>query len=206
MISFRIKAFYFTLGITLLTILGGCAGSRQQFVSTAPVNAWKLEGKIAVVYPPKDCNQNTCPKRSDQGKIQWQQVAKNYEITLSDPFGRRVMVLTGNDIRLVANAPGQSSVTTTPEAFISLLTQNKKQTALFADLRPQDLRYWVTGRSIPNVALTKQTEQSFEQKGFTVISQQWRETRVGYLPSLITISKGDLKFRLVIKEWDKIDD
>lgn len=190
-----------TLGLATL-LLGGCA-TTPQMVNNSPIEHWSMAGKIAIVYPAKSCNRENCPKQSDQGKVQWQQNKKQYHIVLFDPFGRKVIGIEGNDNVLQASTPGKAPIQATPAEFVTLLTKQRSQSALFADLRPQDLRYWVTGRAVPNTEKTDKGSDAFIQKGFTITNRQWRETSLGYLPSLVTVVKDQLKLRLVIKHWDK---
>lgn len=197
------KSLTATLGLTTL-LLAGCA-TTPQMVSNSPINHWSMAGKIAIVYPARSCNREVCPKQSDQGKIQWQQQKQHYRIVLSDPFGRKVIEIEGNDNMLQATTPGKAPIQATPEAFVTLLTKKRSQSALFAELRPQDLRYWVTGRAVPNIEKTDKGNDAFIQKGFTITSRQWRDTPLGYLPSLVTVVKEQLKLRLVIKHWSKAE-
>lgn len=195
----NIKKNFLSTGLLAL-LLSGCV-STPKMVNDDPIDNWSMSGKIAIVYPAKHCNKENCPKQSDQGKVAWQQQLQRYHIVLSDPFGRVVMTLRGDDTTLQATAPNQQPINTTPSEFVALLTKKRSQNAMFADLRPQDLRYWVTGRSVPNVPQVDKGNGKFEQKGFTITGSQWRETPQGYLPSLVTVVKDQLKLRLVIKQW-----
>lgn len=190
-----------TIGFLLILLgLSGCA-STPQSVSNQPITHWVLRGKIAIIYPGTHCNRESCPKQSDQGRIHWQQQAEHYQVTLFDPFGRRVMTIVGDDQALKADQPNHPSIHTTPQNLVSLMTKNRRQNELFSTLDPQDLRYWITGRAVPKQPIQQQKPHSFMQKGFTVNSRQWRETDLGFLPSLITVTKEDLVLRLVIQQW-----
>lgn len=186
----------------LLVFLGllGCA-STPQSVTDEPITHWTLSGKIAIIYPSANCNRENCPKQSDQGRINWKQQGEYYNITLFDPFGRRVMTIEGNDSTLTASQPKQPVIQTTPQNLVSLLTKNRRQNKLFSALSPQDLRYWITGRAVPQQAVEQQKAHSFVQKGFTVAGRQWRDTTSGFLPSLVTVTKEELALRLVIQQW-----
>lgn len=190
------------LGLAAALLMAGCA-TTPQAVNDEPIDNWALNGKIAVVYPSLNCDRDNCPKQSDQGKITWQQQLQHYHIVLSDPFGRVVMTLDGDDTTLQAAAPKQQTIHTTPSEFVTLLTQKRSKQAMFADLQPQDLRYWVTGRAVPNQPKTDKGGNAFEQKGFTITGKQWRETPLGYLPSLVTVVRDQLTLRLVIKQWNE---
>lgn len=186
--------------VMLLSLLQGCANTQNHISSSKPINSWALKGKIAAIYPAPNCQGVDCRKHSDQGGIAWQQQQTNYRIVLSDPFGRTVITLDGDDKTLIAAQPGQAPVMTAPnELALRLLNQSQQQE--LADLHPDDLRYWVTGR--PNPALSHQPmgDSGFQQKGFVIKTSQWRNTEIGQVPSLITIEKNQFRLRLVVKAW-----
>ncbi|PID65951.1 MAG: hypothetical protein CR975_05325 [Gammaproteobacteria bacterium] len=184
-------------------LLQACVSPQQASVTKKIANSWALRGKIGMLYPEANCTGNDCRLRSDQGGIQWQQEKQHYTIVLNDPFGREVLQLTGDNQQVQATAPGKSAVAAAPDGFARLLTKQKTQQNLLAGLTPKDLTYWVTGRPNPDYA-AKKSAHHFEQKGFTISASQWRRTPVGNLPSLVALSKGQVKLRIVIKEWSKI--
>lgn len=190
-----------SFGIVLL-FLQGCIGNKS-FVDSRVIDTWDLSGKIGIVYPSKQCQRDYCPPRSEQGNLTWQQKKSAYNIALSDPFGRVVLTLTGDEQRLLATAPGKSPIQTTPNEFMSLLIRENQQKAALSQLSPKDLRYWITGRPVPKVAHEQQGSSDFVQKGFTVSSRQWRKTPVGNMPALVVIKKEQFKLRVVIREWNK---
>lgn len=189
------------LALSLL-LLQGCVGTTA-FMDSRAIADWQLSGKIGMVYPKSNCHSDNCSPKSDQGSIQWQQQQLNYDVTLSDPFGRVVMEIRGDDRQLQASSPGQAPIQTTPDAFIALLTDRSSNNRVLSELSPNDLRYWVTGRPNPDVP-AKKSEQNFEQKGFVVTTRQWRKTAVGDMPSLITVVKDDFTLRLVVREWSPV--
>lgn len=188
--------------LSLITLLGGCQ-SITPMLNTSAEDSWQLNGKIAIAYPDTRCNTDNCLSRSDQGKIEWQQKIDTYAIQLSDPFGRVLIHLNGNDERLRAESPGRAAIHAEPQQFISLMvSESEQQTALEA-LTPKLLRYWVTGRPAPHLPVKQTGNQQFEQQGFRISSGQWRNTTIGQMPSLITITKGEVRLRLVVRDWLK---
>lgn len=190
--------------VVISTFLGACV-STTPMLDTDVTSHWQFDGKIGIAYPDTHCNTDNCLARSDQGKIKWRQSLKTYHIELSDPFGRVLIRLDGNDDSLQAQTPGTPPIHADPQQFIALMVNESKQQSVFNALTPTLLRHWVTGRPAPNVAATIVGKQQFEQQGFHIISHQWRQTDIGYLPSLIIIEQGDIKLRLVIRNWQMIE-
>lgn len=182
--------------------LGGCAGTGV-FIHTKADGHWQLSGKIGLVYPESHCSGgDKCRSRSDQGKIDWQQQAQAYQIRISDPFGRVVMRINGNSQQLQAQSADRPIIHTTPNAFVALIANNSENQTL-ANLSPEWLRHWVTGRPAPEATVSEQSDNQFVQNGYTVNSKQWRDTPVGKMPSLIIVTKADFTLRLVVREWSK---
>lgn len=188
---------------TLLLLLSGCA-STTPMMDTRVNDNWQLNGKIGVAYPDAKCNRDNCPARSDQGRILWQQQSQRYQIEISDPFERVLIRLDGNDDNLRAQSPGKAPINATPAQFIALMVNESEQQSALSALTPHLLRHWVTGRPAPDTDVTRSGSQQFKQQGFTVAAKQWRKTTVGQMPSLVTIEKGQVKLRLVVREWQPI--
>ncbi len=182
------------------SVLNGCVTTTSMGESTATDN-WQLTGKIAIAYPDAQCGRERCPSRSDQGKIIWKQQANDYHITLSDPFGRLLITLDGNNKSLHAQSPGKAPIITEPQQFIALMVADSEQQSTLNTLTPQLLRHWVTGRPAPGIAVSEKDKQHFVQQGFSIHTRQWRKTPIGQMPSLITIEKEALKLRLVVRDW-----
>lgn len=195
------------VGLAIGMALQGCVSS-SGVASTSAVDNWKLSGKIAAVYPKTNCQKDECSPHSDQGKINWQQKGETYRIAVSDPFGRVVIELVGDNDKLTAMTPGQQApISTSPEDFLTLLVSKNEQSQALTDLTANNLRYWVTGRISPTAGAVKKqaSGHSFEQKGYLVTTKQWRATEIGQLPSLVNIAKGKFKLRFVIRDWNKAD-
>lgn len=195
-----------TLGYLIIaTTMVGCVSSRGNidYSNTDIPDSWQLQGKIGIVYPKKSCRHNDCQTNNIQGKINWKQQQQNYTINLIDPFGRTVMLITGDDNNLTADTFKQEPIHLQPKEFITLVIQNTENNDL-SELSPQWLKYWVTGRPVPNIAVNNKVTGHFQQQGYSIDTRHWRDTNVGKMPSLITITKNKFKLRLVIKDWKKI--
>lgn len=201
------KKNIFLAGLLASAVLQGCVSS-SGVASTAAVNNWQLSGKIAAVYPKTNCMQENCSPHSDQGKIKWKQQGEQYNIAVSDPFGRVVIELNGDKQMITAVSPEHEPIQTSPEDFLMLLMNKKVQNKALSNLNPDDLRYWVTGRVSPTAGkVTKKSQNgySFAQKGYTITTGQWRSTPIGQLPSMVNIVKDKFKLRLVIRNWQSVN-
>jgi|GEM_PF-6476685 len=193
--------------VTCSLLISGCAINTNHIdTSNKHVDDWQLDGKIAITYPNANCQRDECSLQNAQGKIHWRQKKAHYNVILFDPFGRQVMHIIGNDQVLQASSRTNTpALITSPEHFCHLLAGEMQQSDQLAALSPNDLRHWLTGRAIPNIDYRKTlgNEGQFMQKGFTVTTRQWRTTPLGQMPFLVDINKGNIKVRLVIKEWSK---
>lgn len=186
--------------VASLSLLSACVGTVLPLGDASPDN-WQLQGKIGLVYPKPGCGGNDCPLSSDQGNLSWQQRDKNYSIRVADPFNRVLINLQGDPQTMTVTQPGQAPTTTTPAEFLQRLAAASRQPAILTQISPNDLRYWLTGRQSPDATATQKNDVTFVQRGFTIRATQWRDTAVGNMPSLIVISKGQFRLRLVVREW-----
>lgn len=196
--SFGIIALFSTL------LLTSCVSNRDNFTNVKVTNHWRLNGKIGLVYPEANCAGEDCRLQSDQGNIIWQQQGQTYAIQLSDPFGRVVMTITGDNQQLQSTVPKQQTIHTTPNEFVAIIANHADNQAL-STLSPAWLRYWVTGRPAPGIDVTKQSNDEFIQDGYRVTAKQWRSTPVGKMPSLIVVTKQQFTLRLVVRAWTTIE-
>ncbi len=190
----------YLLLIAGLPVLQACVSSTSLPFSRAN-DSWQFNGKIGVVYPAGNCNGNDCPLQSEQGNLQWQQQKTQYHVSIADPFNRVLMQIDGDPQTLTLKQPKQPAQTASPADFLQLLLTQNRQSSLLANITPVDLRYWLTGRQNPAENTAEKQDKSFQQKGFTIRSTQWRDTAVGKMPSLINISKGRFRLRIVVREW-----
>lgn len=196
------QSYWSALIVGGILVLQGCA-STTAFSDGKAEKAWTMNGKIGMVYPEANCVGNDCRMRSDQGSIRWQQQKTHYEIVLSDPFGRELLQLAGDNRQLTASAPGKQRISASPDEFARLLTNQKTQQQAFADVTPADLSHWITGRANPQHPV-QESGNGFEQKGFHINPSQWRDTNVGKMPSLVVVKKGQITLRIVIKAWGNL--
>lgn len=197
---FKLRLIYLSICFASTMTLQGCV-SDAPLTTRDEITRWQLSGKIAVIYPEAYCNSETCRRQSDQGKINWKQNEQTYHVAISDPFGRQLMQLSGNERTLTATSPEKTPVVMSPNDFIQLMTSQTDQT-IGADLAPADLRFWVTGRPNPKLTATDKNTQTFVQKGYEITAKQWRKTPIGYVPALVVVEKDGFTLRLVVREWE----
>lgn len=177
-------------------ILAGCATTPRHYVNplTLPsVNSWALSGKIAVQYPSENCHKQDCPPRSDQGSIRWTQTQTHYHIVISDPFGKVVSTIKGNErIATIRDSKGTHEVN--PSQMLAQV--------LHLPVRLPTVTQWVTGRHDTTLPAAIQTREGFVQTGVTVEPSLWRIVEpLGKMPSKVVMRTGENEVRLVIKQW-----
>lgn len=189
--------------LLLITLLGlvGCA-SQQKSISQAPTQ-WQLSGKIAVSTPNTRCQTENCPPSSSQGNLAWIQQNAQFDITLRDPFNRVIMQIKGDTDTLQATAPEQPTITAVPTDFIQQLLNDSAIPAGDIQLTPTDLRYWITGRPAPSSPVTDKQAESFTQNGYQIDAKQWRNTEIGYMPSIIDVKKSGFRLRIIAQRWTR---
>lgn len=197
------RVIFWGLVIPTLLLQGCISTNSDTFVDNRVLDRWALNGKIGLVYPQAHCQGSDCRKRSDQGGISWQQQRSDYDITITDPFGRTVLTVSGNPQQLRAQSPGENPLVVAPKEFLALLAKDSTQRSILSELSPDDLRYWVTGRVNPAYPVEKK-QDTFEQKGFSISARQWRTTPAGNVPALVTVKKDDFTLRLVVREWSAL--
>ncbi len=190
---------FISVGICML-LLTGCmssGGRNSTLIPTNKIQNWKLAGKIAAVYPDESCKEVNCSLRSDQGSISWEQKKGNYKISISDPFGKVLYKIVGNEQTAELTSGKRVQTISDPNSFIR---DNLKMNATISNLKN-----WLTGRT-DNAKKTKCGEDcsSFTQNGFEIYTKQWRKQSVGKVPSYIKIVKGVNVLKIIVREWEKI--
>lgn len=173
-------------------LLAGCA-STNQIADTSNISNWEIKAKLAIVYPQTNCPTEVCRAQSEQGKIDWKQTGQQTMFSVYDPFGKELFSFTGDEKTGQAMVQGQEEHITDVKSFF---TRQLKM-----DIEPSSFRHWLTGRVDPAFPVENKDTDSFEQNGFEIEARYWRQERVGNVPTLIIIKKGDYTIRVVIREW-----
>jgi outer membrane lipoprotein LolB len=193
-------------GLSLCVALAACVAPRtREALPADPVQArannarrealaeWNLSGRIAV------SNGN----RGGSGRIDWEQQAGGYTISLSAPVTRQSWQLTGNDrgARLEGIAGGPRKDADVEQLLLSATGWNIPVRAL------QD---WVRGIPAPvqefgpeNRVYSGSLPATLEQAGWSIEYQEWHPPSPdqAQLPRRIVARSGDASVKLVIDEW-----
>jgi outer membrane lipoprotein LolB len=193
-------------GLSLCLALSACVAPRtRESLPADPVQAraddarrsalaeWSLSGRIAV----------STGERGGSGRIDWQQEAGEYTISLSAPVTRQSWQLSGNDrgARLEGIAGGPREDADVEQLLLSATGWNIPVRAL------QD---WVRGIPAPAAEFGPEKHvysgslpASLEQAGWTIDYQEWLPagTDRPQLPRRIVARSGNASVKLVIDEW-----
>jgi outer membrane lipoprotein LolB len=193
-------------GLSLCVALSACVAPRPRELAPAdPVQArandagrsalaeWSLSGRIAV----------STGTRGGSGRIDWQQQAGGYTISLSAPVTRQSWQLSGNDrgARLEGIAGGPREDADVEQLLLSATGWNIPIRAL------QD---WVRGIPAPAQEFGPEKRvyngslpATLEQAGWTIEYQEWLAAGPNrpQLPRRIVARSGDASVKLVIDEW-----
>jgi outer membrane lipoprotein LolB len=193
-------------GLSLCVALSACVTPRtREALPVDPVQArandarrealanWNLSGRIAV----------STGDRGGSGRIDWQQQAGGYTISLSAPVTRQSWQLSGNDrgARLEGIAGGPREGADVEQLLLSATGWNIPVRAL------QD---WVRGIPAParefgpgNQVYAGSLPASLMQAGWSIEYQEWHPAGPDRpeLPRRIVARRGDASVKLVIDEW-----
>ena len=188
--------------LTLLLFLSGCAGKH---LNTIPQNNWQqrqqqinelidwtVEGRISV-------------KTADQGftaNLNWQRLGDNHQLSIFGSFGQ-----TYAEINQTADKA--TLKLSEDEIYQSTDIETLVQKVLGYPLPLKHLEYWIKGLPYPG----NNSSLSFNKLGYleTINYQQWvisykkyqsyNAFNDLYLPSNITLTNGDVKLRLSLRNW-----
>lgn len=194
-------------GLSLCVVLSACIAPRtRETLPADPVQArandarrealanWNLSGRIAV----------STGSRGGSGRIDWQQQAGGYTISLSAPVTRQSWQLSGNDrgARLEGIAGGPREGADVEQLLLSATGWNIPVRAL------QD---WVRGVPAPapefgpgNRVYAGSLPASLAQAGWSIEYQEWHPAGPDRpeLPRRIVARSGEASVKLVIDEWN----
>ena len=159
---------------------------QQQLLS---LSHWTLRGAIGVKQQQKGFN----------AQMHWQQNDLVYQIRLFGPLGGGLVQLQGS-----------------PEQ-VTLITSDKKLThANNAEqllqrqtgwrLPIDNLNFWIRGLAAPTSKAEKQMDRyqhirTLKQQGWNIQFQRYTQVKGIDLPSKMTLYHGDLRIRIIIKQW-----
>lgn len=189
--------------LATLLILTGCSTTKtldtsttsasvpwpDHFKSIEAISHWQSNAKIAIKIK----------KKTQTAKMIWQQENDQFNIEFSGPFGQGGLSLRGNNSAVVLNIAKEAPIKGTTTSKIL-------RERLGWELPVENAKYWILGIPSP---LTKNQATLKDERLSTLLQDGWkisypRYKKFGshYLPTKITISKGDLNFLIVIYQWN----
>jgi outer membrane lipoprotein LolB len=153
-------------------------------------DAWLLRGKLGV--------------KSEIGggslQIVWRQSPAGLDIRLMGPLGKAVAHIHGTTEKYRVDIPGQESFPLDTHA-------QEVEKALGWELPVLEMIYWVRGRPAPGIPHHTATGKTgminrLEQSGWLVDYQK----HVQGVPVRITFAKSSTEIKLVVKQWQHLDD
>ena len=200
----RVRSF--VVALSLCVALSACVAPRTREAAPAdPVQArandarrdalteWNLSGRIAV----------SNGDRGGSGRIDWQQRAGGYTISLSAPVTRQSWQLSGNDrgARLEGVAGGPREDADVEQLLLSSTGWNIPVRALQDWVRgiPAPVQEFGPEKQVYSGALPARLEQA----GWSIDFQEWHPAGPDRpeLPRRIVARRGDASVKLVIDEW-----
>jgi outer membrane lipoprotein LolB len=197
------------IAIYLILLLSGCATIKDESnytsvpISETPkqswqsyqrslyqINGWEGSGVIGIIINNK----------GESANFIWQQDNHNYYIQLYGPMGLGAVSLKGKP----------NSVTLTKNNGEQLTANNPSQLmdkALGWSVPVDGMFYWGKGLPKPNAAKTYTINKygllaELHQDGWSITYSKYKYYLDQFpLPGKITLEKGDLKVKIVVKSW-----
>lgn len=171
----------------IAALLAGCGGGGIR-PGVDDQRHWQLSGKIGL----------RGPQLSESAYLNWRQCGPDYDLRLSGPLGQAVAHITGRGTQLTIAIAGRDPVTTAePEQLL--------QRELGWSVPIRALRYWVRGEAAPGGNArrlgSEQQPESLRQFGWEVDYLSYYHSDTVALPAKLTVSGGDIRATLLIKDW-----
>lgn len=188
----------FLLGALLFCQLSGCASishkiSDQPLVESpnlAELNNWKITGKLAI----------RTRQKAQSINLIWQQQGVNYTVNLNGPMGFGSATIDGNQQQATIQQ-GSKKLIGTPDQLSAQL--------LGVPLSAVAMSWWIKGLASPDhVKASNIVNQengvlsSLQQNGWQLQFSDHQVQGAFVMPKKISGRRGELSFKLVIKQWD----
>ncbi|GFO71657.1 outer membrane lipoprotein LolB [Bathymodiolus japonicus methanotrophic gill symbiont] len=176
----------------ILLVLAGCNSvktydakyaqhlSQQQRLD---IERWNMQGRLLI--------------RSDEmltANLQWQHNKQKDMLKLSGALGLGAMQIELDEHEIVLHdAQGGRQASQDIDAFIA------RQIGFVAPITA--LRRWVLGAYLNGVPVVLQ-ENGFLQLGWRITFKEYMDTAAGILPHSITITKNNIKLKLIVDRWE----
>jgi len=174
------------LSLTCILLLAACTSHQQRPAPSR--DAWKLEGKLAIVST----------NQSQQANVRWVSQDGDYDILLFGPLGQGKIHIRkqGDKIELT---DGKDKVDAgSPEELLYKTTGLTLPVSL--------LQYWVIGRPAPDIPFSYKHQSAYGQlTGFVQAGWQVHfDEYITHFPEKIKMHNADgIKLTLVVKKWSR---
>jgi outer membrane lipoprotein LolB len=150
------------------------------------INAWKLEGRIAVKAGNEGWNAN----------LFWEHEDGQDRLRIYGPFSQgAVSIIVQSDLVYINEGNGVVSSSREPDALL------KKKLGFTVPLR--SMRYWVLGLPAPDTDYHAQADGKggFEQQGWALDFTRFEHVGQFVMPQKMTIRGNAVSLKLVVDEW-----
>lgn len=208
MITAPLRQSLLIVGVVTTSFLGGCAQQPIPIDQTASIQSqlnptWRAHEKAVRQVTDWRCVGRIAIRTENEGgtvNLNWYQAGETAKIVLNAPLNQGTVELVGRpDMMVITDSSGRSQLTTNPQASIEQLTGwNIPITAL-----PD----WIRG--LPH---DKQAKIQLNPNGWlqTLSDDGWLIDYESYMPvpghdlempRKITVSRNDIRLRLVVESW-----
>lgn len=160
----------------------------QHFRQLKALESWTASGKVAI----------TVKDKVQTAKIIWNQNDLTFDIQFIAPLGQSGPKIVGNEQKVTLLIPKEQPLTGTS-------TSEVLQKRLGWQLPVENAKYWIKGIPSPikesDVVLDNEKLTLLKQDGWKIKYNRYTKINDLTLPSKITITRGQLKFLLVIYNW-----
>ena len=153
-----------------------------------PHEYFELEGKLAVKHG----------KDGFSATFTWSQRGPDYSIRLWGPLGQGRTLIEGDASAIeITTADGKKHSDSHPQRLMQQWLGWSVPLGVF--------RYWIQGRSAPQLRTSgtlerKDDSDSFEQLGWQIVSSRYRAVEGGEMPMKTVAETGDFKITLIIRK------
>ncbi|MGO9933129.1 MAG: lipoprotein insertase outer membrane protein LolB [Steroidobacteraceae bacterium] len=149
-------------------------------------SAWQLDGRAAAALGAQGW----------QATLNWRQAGRYAEVHLSGPFGIGALLLRQEPDGLSLNGAPPSD---------EVLSQLQERLGFAMPL--DDLRFWLLGVPDPDspFAMTRNAQDRalhLSQDGWSIAYDRYIKVVADVLPARLTLTRGDVRVRIVIDHWD----
>jgi len=151
---------------------------------------WQVQGRIAIAHQGQGTN----------ARFKWHQFSHWYQIQFLTPLGSQAAVLTGAPQQVIwETAQGDYQLAASAEQILSEVAN--------LNMPVSSLRYWIKGLADPNLPLNHYQLNALgylsglTQQDWQIQYPNYRQYGALQLPQKITISRADLKLKLMLQHW-----